>query len=76
MCSENGNPEDVLTNAYTYQLLRHQYLPPGSDCRPSLVYKTVILRGARENDLPAHYIKKLEDIEDNGYNGEVDFKVD
>ena len=61
--------------AYTYQLLEERYLPEGSDCRPSAVYKRVIVQGAIENKLPADYIKKLENIEDNGYDGEVDVKL-
>ena len=50
-------------------------MPDGSDLRPSGVYKRVIVEGAKENGLPAHYIKKLEDIEDNGYNGKVDVQL-
>ena len=63
------------TKAYTYQLFEERYLPEGSDCRPSTVYKRVIVQGARENGLPADYIKKLESIEDNGYDGDVDVKL-
>ena len=32
----------------------------------------MIVHGAIENGLPEQYIKKLENIEDNGYDGEVD----
>jgi gamma-glutamylcyclotransferase len=39
--------------------------------KPSKVYKDVIIRGAKENGLPPHYITFLESIPDNGYDGEV-----
>ena len=61
-------------NAYTYQLLEERYLPEGSDIRPSAIYKRVIVQGAIQNGLPVDYIKKLEMIEDNGLDGEVDVK--
>ena len=54
--------------AYTYQLLKERYLPEGSDCRPSAVYKRVIIEGAKENGLPENYIKMLNEIEDNMLN--------
>ncbi|XP_057371487.1 gamma-glutamylcyclotransferase-like isoform X1 [Daphnia carinata] len=47
------------------------------DRRPSAVYKNIMIRGAKENGIPDHYIKNnLETIEDNGYNGEVQVKMD
>ena len=55
--------------------MKERYLPEGSDCRPSTVYKRVIVHGAIENGLPEQYIKKLENIEDNGYDGEVDVQL-
>ena len=63
---------ETYSKAYTYQLLRERYLPEGSDTRPSTVYKRVIVHGAIENGLPEHYVKQLEKIEDNGYDGDVD----
>uniref|UniRef100_A0A8C6S305 Gamma-glutamylcyclotransferase a n=1 Tax=Neogobius melanostomus TaxID=47308 RepID=A0A8C6S305_9GOBI len=36
---------------------------------PSPQYKKVVCLGAEENGLPAEYLKKLNDIETNGYNG-------
>ena len=74
-CDKNGKLSELVEKAYTYQLLEERYLPEGSDCRPSTVYKRVIVKGATENGLPAEYIKKLETIEDNGYDGEVDVKL-
>ncbi|XP_054721023.1 gamma-glutamylcyclotransferase-like [Uloborus diversus] len=44
--------------------------------KPSLIYKTVFVRGAKEHGLPEWYIKKLEAIEDNGYVGPVGVPVD
>ena len=68
--------DDATTvDAYTYQLLPNQYLPEGSDLRPSPIYKQVIVHGAKENKLPPHYIQKLENIEDNGYGGKIDVKL-
>lgn len=75
ICDQNGEPHSSPITAYTYQLLKDRYLPEGSDCRPSAVYKQVIVKGAREHRLPGHYIKKLENIKDNGYNGKVGVKV-
>jgi gamma-glutamylcyclotransferase len=53
--------------AYTYFLIK----PLEDDRRPSKVYLDVILKGAREHSLPQSYIDKLQDIEHNGYEGEV-----
>lgn len=55
----------------TYQLAK----TPGSDDKPSIVYKNVIVNGAIENGLPKIYIDELRKIEDNGYNGPVDVKL-
>lgn len=40
--------------------------------QPSPHYLNVILKGARENQLPGDYIKFLEAIAHNGYEGEID----
>ena len=37
---------------------------------PSLLYKNVILAGARQNQLPKEYIAFLESVEDNGNEGD------
>lgn len=39
--------------------------------KPSPHYKDVILRGARQHSLPEEYIRFLESVEDNGFQGEV-----
>ena len=43
---------------------------------PSKVYKNVLLTGAKEHSMPDFYIEKLENHPDNGYDGEVDVKLD
>ena len=40
-------------------------------CPPSPHYKDVIVRGARQNRLPAHYLRFLDTIQDNGFQGDV-----
>ena len=75
ICDKAENVNDSLVKAYTYQLLKERYLPEGSDCRPSNVYKRVIIEGAKENGLPEHYIKMLNEIEDNGYDGKVEVQL-
>ncbi len=57
---------DKLT-CRTYQLLRLG----SEDKRPSPQYLDVIIRGAKQNELPQEYIDWLEKIEHNGYSGEV-----
>ncbi|XP_069113971.1 gamma-glutamylcyclotransferase-like [Argopecten irradians] len=42
------------------------------DSRPSPHYKDVILRGAKELQLPKDYVGYLQDIPDNGYQGSVE----
>lgn len=53
-----------------------QTRPWETDRRPSVVYKNVMIRGARENGVPDDYIRYLEAIEDNGYEGEVQVSLD
>lgn len=42
---------------------------------PSLVYKTVMINGAKEHQLPSSYVKYLEMLSDNGYKGKIDIPV-
>ncbi|XP_023326928.1 gamma-glutamylcyclotransferase isoform X2 [Eurytemora carolleeae] len=58
--------------AYTYYLVK----PDEPDKRPSKVYLDVILTGAREHSLPSHYLARLEAIEHNGYEGDVNLGLD
>lgn len=54
-----------------------QVRPLEDDRRPSVVYKNIMIRGARENGVPEDYIvNHLEKIVDNGYNGEVEISLD
>jgi len=47
------------------------------DRRPSAVYKNVMVRGARENGVPEDYINnELITIIDNGYDGDVEVKLE
>jgi len=47
----------------------------GEKLIPSLRYKNVIIQGAKEHGLPEEYVKFLEAIPDNGYNGDVDVNI-
>jgi hypothetical protein len=38
---------------------------------PSPYYKDVIVRGAHQHSLPRHYLKQLETVQHNHYNGHV-----
>ncbi|KAG0717928.1 Gamma-glutamylcyclotransferase [Chionoecetes opilio] len=66
--------KDECVGARSYQVIR----PLEGDRRPSYVYMDVIIRGAKENGLPKDYIRFLENIEHNGYNGsvEIDLQLD
>ncbi|KAK3927296.1 Gamma-glutamylcyclotransferase [Frankliniella fusca] len=45
--------------------------PRPAERQPSLVYKQVLLHGARESGLPAEYIARLEAVQDNGSAGKA-----
>ena len=45
-------------SVYSYQVRKEKLHPLGEDCIPSKAYKSVILEGAHENNLPKEYIKK------------------
>lgn len=47
----------------------------GANLIPSLRYKNVIISGAKEHGLPAEYVKMLEEVPDNGYNGDVEVNI-
>ena len=42
------------------------------ECLPSKAYKSVIIEGAVEHEMPAEYVERLRLIEDNGFDGQVD----
>ena len=65
---EDGTKEE----AFTYFMVK----PEEEDKRPSFVYKDVIVRGAEEHNIPKDYLDWLKGIEDNGYKGDVNVKLD
>ncbi|XP_040577054.1 gamma-glutamylcyclotransferase [Lepeophtheirus salmonis] len=62
-------------DAYTYQLTEESCNKGSQDKRPSKIYKNVIVNGAKEHNLNVNYIKLLEGIQDNGYEGQVEINV-
>ncbi|XP_065165290.1 gamma-glutamylcyclotransferase-like [Atheta coriaria] len=73
-------PEGAFTKCRVYQQCNN---PPvcdnlanlPDDRKPSAVYLNLIRRGAVESNLPEDYVKFLHNIADNGYDGEVDVKM-
>jgi len=51
---ETGAPVECITYQVTKEFLEAE----DEDARPSAVYKDVILKGAKEHNLPQEYIKK------------------
>jgi len=47
-----------------------------ADRRPSPHYLDIIIKGAEEHKLPDYYIKKLHEIEHNGFTGSISFYDD
>jgi len=70
--SSNKNSEKLT--CVSYQLLPENLV--NAKNLPSKVYKNVLLTGAKEHSMPDFYIEKLENHPDNGYDGEVDVKLD
>lgn len=72
-------PEGKKVDCVAYQICdetRQKSLDAhGANLIPSLRYKNVIIQGAKEHGLPEEYIKMLEGLADNGYNGDVDVKI-
>ena len=64
-----GVSTNEVYEVFTYQVREEKMRPPSEDCRPSKVYKEVIVEGALEHALPTEYVKKLKSIKDNGYGG-------
>ena len=57
-------PVEVITNQGPIQCRTYQFKDPNAKFgRPSPQYKTVIVSGAKEHDLPEEYLKKLENLE-------------
>ena len=60
--------------AYTYQLTPQRLTASAPTDMPSLAYKSVILKGAREHKLPQSYVDELTAIPDNGDEDHVDLR--
>ena len=71
----DGQPVDCVAYQITNVTRDNAIASHGNQLRPSTVYKNVIIRGAKEHELPAEYIKYLEEIPDNGYNGAVEVHI-
>jgi len=65
-------PHEV--EAYTYQLTPQRLTASAPTDMPSLAYKSVILKGAREHKLPQSYVEELTAIPDNGDGDHVDLR--
>jgi len=60
--------DGMTLSVRTYQMT----LPYEENARPSVVYKRVVSTGARQSGLPVDYLKYIDKIEDNGYDGPVE----
>jgi hypothetical protein len=60
----------IECRTYQYSNDKRQRLPP------SIHYKTVIVAGAVEHQLPGWYVDELKAIKDNGYRGRVPVELD
>ena len=58
-----------MYEVFTNQVRQEKMQSLSEDCRPSKVYKEVIVEGALEHALPTEYVKKLKSIKDNGRGG-------
>ena len=67
---------NATVEVFTY-LGREEWMQPRHQgaCLPSEDYKSVIVEGAVEHELPAEYIERLRLIQDNGYASEVDLSI-
>ena len=61
-CDQVETEDGAGVEAVTYVMVR----PLVEDRRPSQLYHSVILEGAREHGLPSHYMEPLSSIEHNG----------
>lgn len=73
-------PDGRTLDCRVYQQCNNpkEYIKPedfAMDKRPSPLYLSMILNGAKENSLPADYIKFLKTIPHNGYEGEYDISL-
>ncbi|KAF5291971.1 hypothetical protein FQR65_LT11371 [Abscondita terminalis] len=73
-------PDGTSVEGYTYMLVNNPttkiplYELP-QNRKPSKIYLDVIIKGAKESGLPENYQKMLENISNNGYNGNVSYDI-
>ena len=65
----------MTVEVFTYMGREERMQPTSKECLPSNAYKSVIIEGAIEHELPPEYIKRLRKIKDNGFSFEVDLSV-
>eukprot|EP00105_Crassostrea_gigas_P010485 XP_011425776.1 PREDICTED: gamma-glutamylcyclotransferase [Crassostrea gigas] len=63
-------PDNQNHNCRTY-MMQEAYITDKYDNRPSPHYKDVLVKGAQQNSIPPTYIEYLQNVEDNGYSGEI-----
>ncbi|XP_041354005.1 gamma-glutamylcyclotransferase-like [Gigantopelta aegis] len=71
-----GHDVTVQDETGREHVCRTYQLEGRSSERPSPQYKDVIVRGAKQNGLPADYITGLEQMEDNGFVGHMQLYED
>lgn len=78
ICTPSG---DVL-DCRIYQLVNNPVKHEGTEDdrpferQPSKTYMNIIIRGAKESELPADYVEMLESIKHNGNSGDPHFEID
>ncbi|XP_030887660.1 gamma-glutamylcyclotransferase isoform X2 [Leptonychotes weddellii] len=77
---KSGTYVPIEVNVYTQEgkeiTCRSYQMKNYESALPSLQYKKVICLGAKENDLPLEYQKKLNAVEPNDYQGEVSEEIE
>ena len=65
----------MTVEVFTYMGREERMQPTSEECLPSTAYKSVIIEGAIEHELPPEYMERLRKIKDNGFSFEVDLSV-
>lgn len=63
-------PDNQNHKCRTY-MMQEAHITDRYDNRPSPHYKDVLVKGAQQNSVPPTYIEYLQNVEDNGYSGEI-----
>jgi hypothetical protein len=74
--AKDGSSLPCLVYRLTAKTRRDGVEELGAEQKPSPFYKDVMLKGARENNLPQDYVNFIESIVDNGYTGEIDLNIE